>query len=71
MPTRCEDDPLLSAALARYACALDDALASYEGVPLELFDEALARASERALDDARAALLVAMRSRTAFAEVSC
>ncbi|MDP9105314.1 MAG: hypothetical protein M3N49_05205, partial [Candidatus Eremiobacteraeota bacterium] len=71
LPTRCESDPLLSAALARYACALDDSMARYEGVPLELFDDALARASDRALGDARAALAVAFRSRTAFAEVSC
>jgi len=71
LPTRCESDPLLSAALARYACALDDSIARYEGVPLELFDDALARASDRALDDAHAALAVAVRSRTAFAEASC
>jgi hypothetical protein len=71
MPTRCEFDPVLSAALARYACALDDVLARYEGVPLELFDDALARASDRALDDARTGLVVALRGRAAFAEVAC
>jgi hypothetical protein len=71
LPTRCHSDPLLSAALARYACALDDVLASYEGVPMELFDDALARVSDRGLDDARTALLVALRSRAACAEVSC
>jgi hypothetical protein len=71
LPTRCESDPLLSAALARYACALDDSMSRYEGVPLELFDDALARACDRGLDDARAALAVALRSRTAFAGAPC
>jgi hypothetical protein len=71
LPTRCECDPALSAALARYACALDDVLARYESVPLELFDDALARASDRALDDARAALVSALRGRAAFAELAC
>jgi hypothetical protein len=72
MPVRCDGDPLLSAALARYACALGDAVARYDGVPLEIFDDALARASDRALDEARAALAVALRSRCApFAELSC
>ena len=71
LPTRCERDPLLSAALARYACAFDDVLARYDGVPLELFDDALARASDRALDDARAALAAALRGRAALTEVAC
>ena len=71
LPTRCEADPLLGAALARYACAFDDALARYDGVPLELFDDALARASDRALDDARSALAVALRGRIALTEAAC
>ena len=71
VPTQCTSHPLLSTALARYACALDDALARYEGVPLELFDDALARASDRVLDDARAALSDALQSPRAFAELSC
>jgi hypothetical protein len=71
LPVRCDADPLLSGALARYACALDDVFARYEGLPLEIFDDALARASDRALDDARAALALALRSRSALAELSC
>ncbi|HEY0382810.1 MAG TPA: hypothetical protein VGC72_11460 [Candidatus Elarobacter sp.] len=71
VPTRCETDPALSAALARYSCALDDVLARYEGVPLELFDDALARASDRALDDARLALATTLHARAAFTEVAC
>jgi hypothetical protein len=71
LPTRCEHDPALGAALARYAIALDDALARYEGMPLELFDDALARGSDRALDDARTALAAALRGCTAMAELAC
>jgi hypothetical protein len=71
LPTRCQGDPTSSAALARYACALDDALARYEGVPLELFDDALARASDRGLDAARAALASTLCGRTACAELAC
>lgn len=71
LPTRCEDDPRLGGALAAYARALDDALARYDGVPLELFDDALARASDGVLDDARAAVVAAMRRRAAVAEVAC
>jgi hypothetical protein len=74
VPTRCESNPLLGAALARYACAFDDVLARYDGVPLELFDDALARASDRALDDARAELAAALGAREAFApfaEAAC
>jgi hypothetical protein len=71
LPTRCERDPALGAAFAQYAIALDDALARYEGVPLELFDDALARASDRALDDARATLAAALRGCTAVAELAC
>ena len=71
LPTRCDSNPLLSAALARYACALDDVLASYEDALLEVFDDALARASDRGLDDARTALAVALRSHAACAEMTC
>ena len=71
LPTRCEGDPALGSAFARYAIALDDAFARYDGVPLELFDDALARASDRALDDARTALAAALSDRTAFAELTC
>jgi hypothetical protein len=71
LPTRCEREPSLGTALARYAITLDDVLARYEGVPLELFDDALARASDRALDDARAALAAALRGCGALAELAC
>jgi hypothetical protein len=71
LPTHCERDPALGSALARYAIALDDALARYGGVPLEIFDDALARASDRALDDARAALAAALGDRAAFTELAC
>jgi hypothetical protein len=65
LPARCEDDPPAGAALARYASAIGEALARYEGLPLEIFDDALARRSERALDDARTALLEALRPHAA------
>ena len=71
LPSQCEADPALGSAFVRYAIALDDALARYEGVPLELFDDALTRAYDRALDDARAALELALGDRTAFAELAC
>ena len=71
LPARCESDPLLGIAVARYACALDDVLARYDHAPLEIFDDALARGSDRALDDARAALAVELRGRTALAELTC
>ena len=71
LPVRCDSDPALSAALTRYACAFDDVLARYDGAPLELFDDALAHASDRTLDDARAALAVALRACAPFAELAC
>jgi hypothetical protein len=71
LPARCESDPWLGIAIARYACALDEVLARYESAPLEIFDDALARASDRALDDARAALAVALRGPAALAELTC
>ena len=57
LPARCDDDPRLAAAIVRHAALLDAALGRYEGVPLELFDEALAHRSEPALDAARADLI--------------
>jgi hypothetical protein len=71
LPTRCEAGPALGTALAQYRCALDDVLARYEGVPLELFDDALARASDRSLDAARAALAAALHECSTFAELAC
>ncbi|MDQ6942089.1 MAG: hypothetical protein M3169_06180 [Candidatus Eremiobacteraeota bacterium] len=71
LPVRCESDPPLGVAIARYARALDDVLARYEGAPLEIFDDALARASDRALDDARVALAAALREPAPLAGMSC
>ncbi|HTD35346.1 MAG TPA: hypothetical protein VK665_16890, partial [Candidatus Elarobacter sp.] len=65
LPVRCDDDPAAGAALARYASAIGEALARYDGLPLEIFDDALARRGDRALDDARAALVEALRTHAA------
>jgi hypothetical protein len=67
LPGRCDGDPPLGTALARYASAIGEALARYEGLPLEIFDDALAHRSDRTLDDARTALLEALRSHAAAA----
>ncbi len=67
VPTRCAEEPRLAAALARYAQALDGALARCEGAPPGAFDDALAHGGDRVLDDARADLLAALRARTALA----
>ncbi len=56
----CEPDPHLADAIAAHARALDDALAAYDGLPLELFDDALARRADVRLDAARGALLDAL-----------
>ena len=71
LPARCEGNPMLSAALARYGCALDDVLARFDGAPLELFDDALAHASDRDLDDARGALAAALRGCATYAALPC
>jgi hypothetical protein len=71
LPGRCDGDPAAGAALARYASAIGDALARYEGLPLEIFDDALAHRSDRALDDARPELLEALRSHVAAAALAC
>lgn len=61
MPRTCDDDPLLGAALDRYAGALDAALARWER-RASAFDDALAHTHDDALDDARAAVLSALRA---------
>jgi hypothetical protein len=71
LPARCDDDPRLGAAIGRHAALLDDALGRYAGVPLELFDEALAHRSEPALDVARADLVDALRPHLAAVEIAC
>jgi uncharacterized repeat protein (TIGR01451 family) len=71
LPARCDDDPRLATALTRHAALLDDALGRYEGVPLELFDEALAHRSEPALESARADLVDALQPHLIGAEMVC
>jgi hypothetical protein len=71
LPACCDDDPALAAAVRRHALLLDDVLGRYEGLPLELFDDALARREDAALDDARAAVLAALRAHVPPAEVAC
>ncbi|MBV8581211.1 MAG: hypothetical protein JOZ86_11345, partial [Candidatus Eremiobacteraeota bacterium] len=71
LPTRCDGEPALGDALLRYALAIDDALARCEGVPLERFDHALAHRSDAMLDDARAALISALRSRATVGTGVC
>ncbi|GEM_PF-3580344 len=67
LPTRCDDDARVAASLARHAAQLDAALGRYEGVPLEIFDDALARRSEPALEIARANLIDALAPHLATA----
>ena len=57
----CEEDPRLSTAIAAHVRALDGALARYDGLPLEVFDDALARGGGVALDEARRRVLDALR----------
>jgi hypothetical protein len=64
VPTRCDDEPLLAATLARYVRALDDAFARCADLPREAFDRTLADGRDAALDDARGALGAALRART-------
>ena len=71
LPVRCDDDPRFAAALADHAAQLENAIARYEGMPLEVFDEALAHRSEPALDRARANLLDALQPHLGAAEVPC
>ncbi len=65
LPTHCAGEPALGAALARYAAALDDALARHASAPARAFDDALALNVDAALDDARADLLAALGARGA------
>ena len=71
LPSRCEDDPRLGASIARHAALLDDALAGYEGAPLELFDDALERRSTAVLDDARENVLAALSAHRTPFELAC
>ena len=71
LPRRCDAEPALGDALARYADALDDMLARYEDLPLELFDDALARCSFAELDEARAGVLGALGPYAGAAQLAC
>jgi hypothetical protein len=71
LPSSCDDDPALATALRRYASLLDAVLSRYEGLPLELFDDALARRADAALDDARDGILTALRAHVPVAPVAC
>jgi hypothetical protein len=65
------DDPSFAVALERWVQRLDAVLARYEGVPLELFDDALANGSDAALDDARDALVRALRADLTPRQLAC
>ncbi len=72
----CLGDARLSEAMSRYGGLLDETLARYEGVPLELFEDALTRGSDRALDEARSMLVDVIRggdvsARALPVEVAC
>ncbi|MDB5027181.1 MAG: hypothetical protein JWO66_870, partial [Candidatus Eremiobacteraeota bacterium] len=70
-PARCDDDPALAAAISRYAQLVDGVLAEYEGLSLELFDDALARRDDSALDEARDTVLAALRAHLVTAQIAC
>ncbi|HEY0396298.1 MAG TPA: hypothetical protein VGD01_17575 [Candidatus Elarobacter sp.] len=61
LPSRCADDAAFADALRRCARALDDALSCYDGLPLEIFDDALAHRTDPALERARDEVLGALR----------
>ncbi|MEA2687600.1 MAG: hypothetical protein QOD51_207, partial [Candidatus Eremiobacteraeota bacterium] len=71
LPSSCDDDPALATALRRYASLLDAVLSRYEDLPLELFDDALARCADAVLDDARDGILTALREHVPVAPVAC
>jgi hypothetical protein len=67
IPTAYEDEPLLAAALRRYAQALGRALSRCEGLSSEGYDAALGESRQEDLDDARSVVLAALRARAPFA----
>lgn len=71
IPRRCDDDPAFGDALAAYAALLDGALSRYQGLPLEIFDDALAHGRDGALDEAREQVFAALRASLAPLEVAC
>lgn len=67
IPTAYEDEPLLAAALRRYAEALGRALSRCEGLPSDAYDAALGASRQDDLDDALSGVLAALRARAPFA----
>ena len=70
IPAPLRDAPVDAAASA-YQRSMDGMLASYEDLPLAVFDEALARGRDAALDEARAVLLAAIDQHLATRAVAC
>ncbi|MBV8299003.1 MAG: hypothetical protein JO083_05625 [Candidatus Eremiobacteraeota bacterium] len=68
---QCLGDARMGGAVAHYGALLDETLARYEGVPLELFEDALTRGCDRGLNDARATLLEALRAHAAPTAATC
>ncbi|MEO7040304.1 MAG: hypothetical protein ABI186_09775, partial [Candidatus Elarobacter sp.] len=66
-PARCDARPEFGAALRTYADSLDAALATFDGVALPFFEDALMRDAGVALADARRALLAELHRATALA----
>jgi hypothetical protein len=64
-------DTALGTAANAYLRLLDRALAEHEALPLELFDDAVARGRDAALDDARAALLMLVDEQVTHDSVAC
>jgi hypothetical protein len=71
LPSRCDDEPQIVWPLRRYADVLDQVLSRYDGLPLELFDEALVRGTDRALEAAREEMLAVVRAQLGPAHVTC
>jgi hypothetical protein len=61
----------VDASARAYLHAIEGMLASYEDLPLAVFDEALARGRDAALDEARAVLLAAIDQHLATRAVAC
>jgi hypothetical protein len=70
IPSMCEDEPLLSAGLARYGAALEETLGRCAGLAQDAYEAVLADEHCEELDDARAAVLAALRSRVPIAGVA-
>jgi hypothetical protein len=64
IPRRCDDEPLLSGALARYTGTLDDVLSRCERLNGDEAERVLAAGRDLALEDARASLVAALRAHT-------